>query len=70
MVSKRVLIYVLGTEEEILVEGLSRRSRMAGSGKGRHAVSVTMDGTEADIGRILSCRITGVKNNTLMGERI
>ena len=60
----------IGMQEEVLVEGLSRRSKLAVSGKGRHAVSVTMDGTEADIGRILSCRITGVKNNTLMGERI
>ena len=60
----------IGQEEEILVEGLSRRSKLAVSGKGRHGISVTVDGNEADIGRILPCRITGLKNNTLMGERI
>lgn len=60
----------IGQEEEILVEGLSRRSRQAVSGKGRHAVSVTVDGSEEDIGQILRCRIVNLKNNTLTGERI
>lgn len=60
----------IGQEEEILVEGLSRRSRLAVSGKGRHAVSVTVEGNGQDIGQILKCRITAIKNNTLMGERI
>ena len=60
----------IGTQEEILVEGLSRRSKLAVSGKGRHAVSVTVEGSEKDIGQILKCRITGLKNNTLTGERI
>lgn len=60
----------IGQEEEILVEGLSRRSTAAVSGKGRHGVSVTVDGSEADIGQILHCRITGLKNNTLTGDRI
>ena len=60
----------IGTEEEILVEGLSRRSKLAVSGKGRHAVSVTVEGSEQDIGQSVKCRITGLKNNTLTGERI
>ena len=60
----------IGQEEEILVEGLSRRSRQAVSGKGRHGVSVTVEGSEQDIGRILTCRIVNLKNNTLTGERI
>ncbi len=60
----------LDTEEEVLVEGYSRRSEKAVSGKGRHAVSVTMPGGTEDIGRIVRCRITGIKNNTLMAERI
>ena len=60
----------VGQEEEILVEGLSRRSRTAVSGKGKHAVSVTVNGTEGDIGQILRCRIVNLKNNTLTGERI
>ena len=60
----------IGQEEEILVEGLSRRSSEEVSGKGKHAVSVTVPGTENDIGQILKCRITNLKNNTLTGERI
>ena len=60
----------IGQEEEILVEGLSRRSSEAVSGKGKHGISVTVQGNEEDIGRILRCRITDLKNNTLTGERI
>ena len=60
----------IGQEEEILVEGLSRRSCEAVSGKGKHGVSVTVQGSEMDIGRILRCRQTSLKNNTLTGERI
>ena len=67
---KETLKRFIGTDEEILVEGISRRSSTAVSGKGRHAVSVTVDGCEKDIGEIIRCRITGVKNNTLTGERI
>lgn len=67
---QKTLKRFIGMEEEILVEGLSRRSKLAVSGKGRHAVSVTVEGNERDIGQILKCRITGLKNNTLTGERI
>jgi len=66
---QKTLSRFLGQEEEILVESLSRRDGQAVSGKGRHGVSVTVPGDAADAGQILSCRITGVKNNTLMGER-
>ena len=59
-----------GEEEEILTEGLSRRSDRAVSGKGRHGISITVDGSEKDIGQLIKCRVTGIKNNTLMGERI
>ena len=60
----------LGQEEEVLVEGLSRRSDTAVSGHGRHGISITLPGSEADIGKIVRVRITGMKNNTLTGERI
>ena len=59
-----------GTAEEVLVEGISKRSGRAVSGKGRHGISVTLDGAEEDIGQIVQCRIIGLKNNTLTGERI
>ena len=60
----------IDTEEEILVEGLSRRSETQVSGKGRHGISVTADGSAHDIGNILRVRIKGLKNNTLTGERM
>ena len=60
----------LGMEEEVLVEGLSRRSNKAVSGHGKHGVSITFPGTEADIGQIVRVRVTALKNNTLVAERI
>ena len=59
-----------GTEEEVLVEGFSRRSGKAVSGKGRHGVSITLPGSAGDIGEIVRCRVTEVKQNTLIAERI
>lgn len=60
----------IGQEEEILVEGLSKRSDAEISGKGRHGISVTTSGTSDEIGKIVKCRITGLKNNTLTAARI
>ena len=40
------------------------------SGKGRHGISITVSGSEADIGQLVRCCVSGVKNNTLMGERL
>lgn len=60
----------VGQEEEVLVEGLSRRSDAQVSGKGRHGVSITLPGTEADVGEIIRVRVTGQKNNTLVAERM
>ncbi|MBR7174455.1 MAG: tRNA (N6-isopentenyl adenosine(37)-C2)-methylthiotransferase MiaB [Clostridia bacterium] len=67
---KEMLKRFVSTEEEVLAESLSKRDDHAVSGKGRHAVSVTLPGTAEDVGQIIRCRITAVKNNTLMGERI
>ena len=60
----------VGTEEEILAEGLSRRSDREISGHGRHAVSITVPGGPEDIGKIIRCRVNGLKNNTLTAERV
>ena len=60
----------VGAEEQVLVEGLSRRSDTAVSGKGGHGISITLAGTEKDIGEIIPVRVTGVKNNTLTAERL
>ena len=60
----------VGMEEEALIEGFSRRSTLDVSGKGRHGISITLRGGAEDIGRIVRCRITGLKNNTLTAERV
>ncbi len=60
----------VGQEEEVLVEGLSRRSDTQVSGKGRHGVSITLPGGESDVGQIVRVRVTGQKNNTLTAERV
>lgn len=67
---KTALARFLGQEEEVLVEGLSRRSDEAVSGHGRHGVSITLPGAAKEIGEIVRVRVTGMKNNTLTGERI
>ena len=67
---KKALKRFIGTEEEVLVEGLSRRSGTDVSGHGLHGLSVTFPGTESDVGEIVRVKIVGAKNNTLTGERI
>lgn len=67
---KQAMARFIGMEEEVLVEGLSKRSDMAVSGKGRHGVSITLPGSEEDVGNIVRVRVTEMKNNTLMGERL
>ena len=67
---KESMARFIGQEEEVLVESLSRRSDTAVSGKGRHGLSITLPGTEADIGQIIRVRVTQIKNNTLMAERL
>ena len=59
----------IGTDEEALIEGFSRRSALDVSGKGKHGISITVKGGKEDVGTILRCRITGLKNNTLTAER-
>ncbi len=67
---QRTMARFVGTEEEVLVEGLSRRSDNDVSGHGLHGLSVTFPGNAADVGEIIRVKITGVRNNTLLGERI
>lgn len=67
---RKAMSRFIGMEEEVLVEGLSRRSDKAVSGHGRHGVSITLPGTEEDIGKLIRVRVTAMKNNTLVGERI
>ena len=47
---RQALARFIGQEEAVLVEGLSRRSDQAVSGKGCHGVSITLPGNAADDG--------------------
>ena len=67
---REMMARFVGQEEEVLVEGLSKRSDTAVSGKGLHGVSITLPGSASDIGQIIRVRVTEQKNNTLMAERI
>jgi len=67
---RKAMARFIGMEEEVLVEGLSRRSDKDVSGHGRHGVSITLPGNKKDIGKIVRVRVTAMKNNTLVGERI
>ncbi len=67
---QKTLRRFIGAEEEVLVEGFSKRSLQAVSGKGQHGVSITFDGTADDIGKIIRCRVKELKHNTLTAERI
>ena len=67
---RKAMARFIGMEEEVLVEGLSRRSNKQVSGHGRHGVGITLPGTEADIGKIIRVRVTAMKNNTLVAERL
>lgn len=61
---------MIGKTEQVLVEALSKRDTTQVSGKSRRNITVTLDGTEADIGQIVPVRITSSAVNTLRAERI
>ncbi len=65
----RVHESMIGKEELVLVEGLSKRDPNKVSGKGMRNITVTMDGSAEDIGRIIPVTITSAAVNTLRGER-
>ena len=66
----RVHESMVGKTEQVLVESISKRDSAMVSGKGTRGITVTMNGTEADIGKIIPVSITSAAVNTLRGERI
>ena len=60
---------MIGRDELVLIEGLSKRDPNKVSGKGTRNITVTLDGSAADIGRIIPVTITSAAVNTLRGER-
>ncbi len=60
---------MIGKDEQVLVESLSKRDRHMVSGKGSRGITVTVPGTAVDIGRIVPVQITSAAVNTLRAER-
>lgn len=65
----RVNELMIGKKELVLVEGLSKRDPHQVSGKGTRNITVTLDGTAEDIGKVIPVTITSAAVNTLRGER-
>ncbi len=65
----RVHECMIGKQEFVLIEGLSKRDPNKVSGKGTRNITVTLDGTADDIGKIIPVTITSAAVNTLRGER-
>ncbi len=65
----RVHQSMVGQEEQVLVESLSKRANNMVSGKGRRNITVTFAGDPQDIGKLIPVKITSAAVNTLRGER-
>ncbi len=61
---------MIGVNESVLVEGVSRRDGKKVSGKGTRGITITFDGTPEDIGTIVPVVITSSAANTLRGKKI
>ena len=60
---------LVGVTEEVLVEGVSKRSKTMVSGKGRRNITVTFAGDQRDTGKLIQVKITSAAANTLRGEK-
>jgi len=67
--SAKVLKSMVGQRERVLVENLSKRDVSKVSGRGTRNITITLEGNEDDIGRIVPVTITSVAANTLRGVR-
>jgi len=65
----RVHESMIGKQEMVLIEGLSKRDPNQISGKGTRNITVTLNGTAEDIGKIIPVTITSAAVNTLRGEK-
>ena len=65
----RVHQSMIGSKEQVLIEGLSKRDPNQVSGKGTRNITITLDGTAGDAGKIIPVTITSAAVNTLRGER-
>ena len=61
---------LIGTTEEVLVEGLSKRDAHQVSGKGTRNITLTFEGDESDVGKIIPVSVVSSAANTLRAKRI
>ena len=60
---------LIGENEQVLVESLSKRDSRQVSGKGMRNITISFSGSEKDIGKIIPVTITSSGVSTLRGER-
>lgn len=60
---------LIGRDEQVLVENISKRDPSKVSGKGTRAMTITFDGSAEDIGKIIPVTITSAAANTLRATR-
>jgi tRNA-2-methylthio-N6-dimethylallyladenosine synthase len=61
---------MIGQDEAVLVEGISKRDKGRVSGKGTRGITITFPGSAEDVGKIVPVRITSSAVNTLRAERL
>ena len=61
---------MIGRQENVLVESISKRDEHGVSGKGTRSITVTFPGDATDIGKIIPVQITSSAVNTLRAERL
>ena len=67
-ISAEVLESLVGTEQRVLVEEVSKRADNQVAGKCTRNITVNFDGGEALIGSFARVRVTAAGHNTLKGE--
>ncbi len=60
---------LIGTIEEVLVEGISKKNEKQVSGKGKRGIAVVFEGNKEDIGKIIPVKIISSISNTLQGKK-
>jgi tRNA-2-methylthio-N6-dimethylallyladenosine synthase len=69
-IQRQIFESMVGTEADVLVEGLSRRRESEVSGKTSGWATVNLPGRSELVGRIVRVRIVGAAPNSLRGELI
>lgn len=68
--TQRTYQSMLGQQEQVLVESISKRDAAMVSGKGMRGITITFPGSSADIGQIIPVTIIQSATNTLKAQRL